>query len=102
MKKVLSKKPKESFWTIFRDDNEWNEKAIIGFIAFIVMCIVVVIQLVIGILGKDIIINDYVFNAFTVIVLGCFGISGVENVMGKKTKKEEPTEETHCHDTYED
>jgi hypothetical protein len=86
--KHLIEEPKESFFSIFKDDNDWNEKSIVGFIAFIVMIIVMVADLATGYFGKDLVINDYVFNAFTIIVLGCFGISGVENVMGKKTKAE--------------
>ena len=91
--KHLIEEPKESFWSIFKDDNDWNEKSIVGFIAFVVMCLVVAVDLVTGYEGKELVINDYVFNAFTIIVLGCFGISGAENIMGKKTKKEEVTEQ---------
>lgn len=83
----MLEEPKESFWSIFKDDNDWNEKSIIGFIAFVVMVLVMFVDLLTGYLGRDLVINDYVFNAFTIIVLGCFGISGVENVMGKKTNK---------------
>lgn len=85
--KHLIEEPKESFWSIFKDDNDWNEKSIIGFIAFVVMVLVMFVDLITGYLGRDLVINDYVFNAFTIIVLGCFGISGVENVMGKKNNK---------------
>jgi hypothetical protein len=86
--KHLIEEPKESFFSIFKDDNDWNEKSIVGFIAFIVMIVVIILDLATGYFGKDLVINDYVFNSFTIIVLGCFGISGVENVMGKKTKGE--------------
>lgn len=86
--KHLIEEPKETFFSIFKDDNDWNEKSIVGFIAFVVMIIVMFADLATGYFGKDLVINDYVFNAFTIIVLGCFGISGVENVMGKKTKAE--------------
>ena len=27
-------------WEIFKDKNDWNEKSIVGFIAFIIMCII--------------------------------------------------------------
>jgi hypothetical protein len=86
--KHLIEEPKESFLSIFKDDNDWNEKSIIGAIAFLFMLIVVTVDLVTGYVGKELVLNDYVFNALTVIVLGCFGISGVENIMGKKTKTE--------------
>ena len=31
---------------IFKDDNDWNEKAIVGFIAFAIMCLIMVADLV--------------------------------------------------------
>ena len=47
---------------IFKNDNAWNEKAIVGFIAFAVMCMIMIADLVTGWVGKDLIINDYVYN----------------------------------------
>lgn len=91
--KHLIEEPKESFFSIFKDDNDWNEKSIVGFIAFVVMCLVVAVDLITGYEGKELVINDYVFNAFTIIVLGCFGISGAENIMGKKNNKPEGSDE---------
>ena len=29
-------------FNIFKDDNNWNEKAIVGFIAFIIMCLIMI------------------------------------------------------------
>lgn len=99
--KHLLEEPKESFWSIFKDDNDWNEKSIIGAIAFLVMCLVVAVDLITGYMGKELVLNDYVFNAFTIIVLGCFGISGAENIMGKKTKKDDGADEKPLPDDYE-
>ena len=61
---------------IFKDDNNWNEKSIIGFIAFIIMCIIMTADLVTGWIGQDLIINEFVYDSFVWVVLGCFGISG--------------------------
>ena len=49
-------------WNIFKDDNNWNEKAIVGFIAFIVMCIIMIADLVTGWFGKDLVINEFVYD----------------------------------------
>ena len=68
---------------IFKDNNDWNEKAIIGFIAFIVMCIIAGCDLVTGWVGQDLVIKEYVCNSFVWVVLGCFGISGAEKFSGK-------------------
>ena len=63
---------------IFKDNNDWNEKAIIGFIAFVIMCLIMIADLVTGYVGKDLVINEFVYNSFVWVVLGCFGIAGVE------------------------
>jgi len=68
---------------IFKDDNNWNEQAIVGFIAFAIMCLIMVADLVTGWIGNHLIINDYVYNSFVWVVLGCFGISGVEKFAKK-------------------
>ena len=42
-------------------------------------------DLVTGYAGMELPINDFVYNRFLYITLGCFGIAGVEKVMtGKK------------------
>ena len=69
---------------IFKDDNNWNEKAIIGFVAFIIKSIIMIAELLTGWFGKDLIINEFVYDSFTWLVLGCFGISGIEKFSGKK------------------
>ena len=71
---------------IFKDSNDWNEKSIVGFIAFLVMVIVMIIDLVTGATGSDLVINEFVYDSFVWVVLGCFGISGVEK-FSKYTEK---------------
>ena len=39
-------------WNIFKDDNNWNEKTIVGFIAFVVMCVIMAADLITGWLEK--------------------------------------------------
>tara|TARA_R110002167_G_scaffold345626_2_gene556039 strand:+ start:430 stop:645 length:216 start_codon:yes stop_codon:yes gene_type:complete len=70
-------------WNIFKDNNSWNEKTIVGFIAFIIMCIIMIADLLSGWVGKDLIINEFVYDSFTFIVLGCFGIAGIEKFAKK-------------------
>ena len=41
-------------WDIFKENNEYNEKSIIGFIAFLIMCLIMIADLVSGWAGKDI------------------------------------------------
>jgi hypothetical protein len=72
---------------IFKDSNDWNEKAIVGFIAFLIMIIVMIIDLVTGAVGSDLVINEFVYDSFVWVVLGCFGISGIEK-FSKYTEKD--------------
>ena len=72
-----------SFLNIFKDNNNYNEKTIIGFIAFLIMCVIMIADLLTGWLGKDLIINEFVYDSFTLIVLGGFGIAGLEKFAKK-------------------
>ena len=67
----------------YKDNNDWNEKSIIGFIAFAIMCLIMIVDLVTGWLGRDLAINEFVYDSFVWIVLGSFGISGVEKFAKK-------------------
>ena len=68
---------------IFKDNNDCNEKAIVGFVAFVIMCIIMIADLVSGWTGQDLVINEFVYDSFVWVVLGCFGISGVEKFAKK-------------------
>ena len=70
-------------WDIFKENNDYNEKSIIGFIAFLFMCLIMVADLVTGWVGKDLVINEFVYDSFVWVVLGCFGIAGVEKFAKK-------------------
>ena len=77
-------KQQKKMFEIFKDNNEWNEKAIVGFVAFAIMVLVMIVDTVSGAIGKDLIINEFVYNSFVWVVLGSFGISGVEKFANKK------------------
>jgi len=69
---------------IFKDKNDYNEKSIIGALAFVVMCLVMILDLVTGWLGRDLAINEFVYDSFVFVVIGCFGIAGLEKFANKK------------------
>jgi ABC-type uncharacterized transport system permease subunit len=73
------------FKELFNDKNDINEKSVIGFLAFIVMTLFATADIVTGYFGKDLVVNEFIFNAFLVLVLGTFGISGIEKIMNRKT-----------------
>jgi hypothetical protein len=75
--------PKRKFMDLFLDDNDVNEKAIIGFIAFFMLIVFAGCDLVTAFWGKDLIISDTIFTSLVVITLGAFGISEAGRAFGK-------------------
>ena len=67
-----------AFGNIFKDNNDINEKNVIGFMSFAVMTIFAIVDLTTGYFGKDLVINEFIYNSFVWITLGCFGIAGIE------------------------
>ena len=84
MKKFLSQ--------LFNDNNTINEKSVIGFLAFIMMAIFAIADIVTGYLGKDLVINEFIFNAFLWLTLGSFGIGSIDKWINKSKGSEEVAE----------
>ena len=82
---------KKFFSELFNDSNSINEKSVVGFLAFIMMSIFAIADIVTGYLGQDLVINEFIFNAFMWLVLGSFGIGSVDKWINKN--KSEETEE---------
>ena len=58
------------FTDIFKDSNDLNEKTIVGFASFIVMTAFAVTDLVTGYLGKELLVNEFIYNSFILIKIG--------------------------------
>jgi ABC-type uncharacterized transport system permease subunit len=69
---------------LFNDNNTINEKSVVGFASFIMMVISLVVDLVTGWLGKELLINEFIFDGFLVITLGSFGIASVDKWINNK------------------
>ena len=72
-----------AFKDIFKDNNDYNEKNVIGFLSFAVMVIFALADLVTGYVGKDLVVQEFIYNSFVFITLGCFGIAGIEKFAKK-------------------
>ena len=70
---------------LFRDKNDINEKSVIIFLPFAVMVIFAVVDLATGYLGKDLVINEFIYNSFVLITLGSLGIAGAEKIFGSRS-----------------
>lgn len=73
-----------AFGDIFKDSNDINEKNVVGFASFAVMVVFAAVDIITGILGKQLLITDTIFNSFVIITLGSFGIDGITKIFSKK------------------
>jgi hypothetical protein len=71
---------------LFKDNNDINEKSVVGFLSFAMMVIALFVDLVTGAMGKELLINEYIFNGFLVITLGSFGIASVDKYINRKAE----------------
>lgn len=69
---------------IFKEQNDINEKSVVGFSAFAIMVLFALVDLGTGYFGKDLVINEVIYNSFVFVTLGCFGIAGLERFAPKK------------------
>ena len=77
-----------AFKDLFKDDNNINEKSVVGFASFAVMVIFAATDIITGFYGKELVIQDYIYNSFVIITLGSFGIAEVGKIFGKKNNEE--------------
>ena len=81
---------KKFFHDLFNDHNSINEKAVIGFMAFVMMCIFALVDIVTGAMNKPLLINEFIFDSFKYITIACFGIASVDKFINlTKGKKED-------------
>ena len=78
------KSMKQFFKSLFDDSNTINEKAVIGFAAFCVMVGFAIADVVTGTLGKDLVVNEFIYDSFKVLTIACFGIGSIDKFINSK------------------
>lgn len=73
-----------AFKDIFKDNNDINEKSVVGFASFAIMAIFAAADILTGFWGQELQISDTIFNSFVYITLGAFGIAEAGKIFGKK------------------
>ena len=73
-----------AFFDIFKDENDFDEKNIIGFISFAIMVITMMVDLISGFFGHDLKIQEFIYNSFLIVTLGSFGISEAGKIFSSK------------------
>ena len=77
-----------AFVNLFKDNNDINEKSVVGFASFAVMVIFAAVDIITGFYGKELVIQDYIYNSFVIITLGSFGEAEVGKIFGKNKIEE--------------
>tara|TARA_R100001443_G_C3348576_1_gene176286 strand:+ start:830 stop:1072 length:243 start_codon:yes stop_codon:yes gene_type:complete len=77
-----------AFKNLFDDNNNINEKSVVGFASFAVMVIFAAVDILTGFYGQELVIQDYIYNSFVIITLGSFGIAEVGKIFGKNKNEE--------------
>jgi hypothetical protein len=50
------------------------------------MVVFAIADIITGSMGKELVIQDFIFNAFLWMTLGCFGIASVDKFINKKNE----------------
>ena len=83
---------KKFFHNLFNDHNSINEKAVIGFMSFVMMCSFAVVDIVTGAMGRPLLVNEFIFDSFKILTIACFGIASVDKFITLTKGKKEDVE----------
>lgn len=81
------------FRELISDDNNINEQAFVGVVAFFAMVFILIIDVITGILARELVIKEFIFDGFMLLTLGAFGITTAGRILSLKNKNKNKTEE---------
>ena len=84
---------KKFFRELISDNNHINEQAFVGVVSFFAMVFTLLVDVVTGIIGNELVIKEFIFDGFMLLTLGAFGITTAGRIMSLKKKKEEESSE---------
>jgi hypothetical protein len=84
---------KKFFRELISDDNKINEQAFVGVVAFFAMAFILIVDVITGILGNELIIKEFIFDGFMILTLGAFGITTAGRILSLKKKNKDENNE---------
>lgn len=90
------------FKNLFHDNNDINEKVVLGFVSFAVMFLFALADLLSGIIGLDLIIHEYIYQSFLILTLGAFGIGSADKYINRKFEFKNAEKSNTSNDTSTD
>jgi len=79
---------KDFLLRMFKDTSDINQKAVLGFVSFVLMVLYALADIVTGVMGIAFVIEPIVFNGLMYTALTMCGITGIEAVFGNKNIKD--------------
>jgi hypothetical protein len=83
---------KKFFSDLFNDNNDINEKSVIGFGAFLMLVLTLFVDLITGLMGQELPIHEFIFDGFLIMTLGSFGIASIDKFINKDKKSNDEEE----------
>jgi hypothetical protein len=83
------------FRELVSENNYINEQTFVGVVAFFAMVFILIVDVVTGIWGKELIIKEFIFDGFMIITLGAFGITTAGKILSQNKKEEVKEEEVN-------
>jgi len=78
---------KRFFRELISDDNNINEQSFVGVVSFFAMLAVLLVDVVTGAYGKELVIKEFIYDGFLILTISTFGIKVAGNIINKKDKK---------------
>lgn len=75
------------FRELISDDNNINEQSFVGVVSFFAMIAVLLVDVVTGAYGKELVIKEFIYDGFLILTISAFGIKVAGNIINKKDKK---------------
>jgi hypothetical protein len=92
---------KKIFKELVSDNNQINEQSFVGVVAFFAMVFILIVDVVTGIWGKELVIKEFIFDGFMIITLGSFGITTAGRIMSLKKKAEKKEESSNEEEVFD-
>ena len=78
------------FWkNLISDNNDINEKSFVGVVSFFMLVFTLIADVITGIIGNKLVIEEFIFNGFLILTSISFGISMAGTVFNKDKKDDE-------------
>jgi MFS-type transporter involved in bile tolerance (Atg22 family) len=78
------------FWKeLVSENNSINEKSFVGVISFFAMVFTLLVDVITGILGNELVIKEFIFEGFMTLTMICFGIATAGKIFNRDKQKKE-------------